>query len=71
MEICTGYRGSSHSEVCFPDGNCPVCDANEQIEALQEEIYMLKDDIKELQEEITKRDEDFERQVAKLAATEK
>lgn len=71
MELCTGYRGRTHPEVVFPDGNCPVCDAEDRNDENMEEIELLKDEIIDLKEKIKSDAEDLAKCIARIAGMEK
>ena len=52
MDICTGRRGKfrfDHDEVVFTAANCPVCEKQYEVEALQKEIESLSEQVNELE----------------------
>ena len=48
MKLCD----DNNEEICFDYGDCPLCDALEELDEAQYEIQELKDQIDDLEREI-------------------
>jgi transcription initiation factor IIE alpha subunit len=46
MNLCS-HR---HEEICYESRNCPLCEAQEEIEKLEEAVSDLESEISELNE---------------------
>jgi HAMP domain-containing protein len=47
MNLCD----SGHEEICYECRNCPLCEANEEIESLEKEVEELKESLEELKKD--------------------
>ena len=57
MELCNCYIGigkkvTKHNEVCYAEGDCPVCEALQQLEEKQNELEEMTKLLAEKQKEI-------------------
>ena len=55
MDVCSGqhdYRSTvqSHDEIVHDEGNCPLCEALEEVKGLESKIEDLKQTIEELKQ---------------------
>jgi peptidoglycan hydrolase CwlO-like protein len=57
MNLCD----SGHEEICYECRNCPLCDANEEIESLEKEVDELKESLEELKKELEESLEEFKK----------
>jgi predicted RNase H-like HicB family nuclease len=48
MNLCD----SGHEEICYECRNCPLCEANREIESLENIVEELKESLEELKEEL-------------------
>lgn len=44
MKLCE----DNHDEVCFESRNCPVCEKEKEIEALEQKISDMREEVREL-----------------------
>lgn len=59
MEVCSGYylkgkhNRNSHSEIVYEGKSCPLCEALENIEELENDVKILNDEIDRLNSKFT------------------
>lgn len=44
MNLCSGSHRRGHDEVCYEGKYCPVCEALDSIESLQDQIHAMERD---------------------------
>lgn len=45
MELCSGSRTNPHSEICYYDTSCPLCETMNRIQELEEQIQELEEEV--------------------------
>jgi hypothetical protein len=47
MNLCNGYNGKAHEEICYESKYCPLCQTLEDLEATQKTVENLEDSLRQ------------------------